>query len=216
MKGKTVILAAMIFVVPVAARAELELSASVWTTPINNVVYADVTMGYRRDIVESDLLGFGFGFGLVYWFPGIQLVGTGLEVFYAARDTMKFLEVCPYLLFRIQLGQGQEAPHGRIMPYFGIGFALVQLEEDSPLFGGTMDQALTLISPDGIPSVFVFKAGAEWFVLRWLAFSLEVRFMASTLEMNNPEDSDYAPYSTVHAKAALSAGQVAIGLSLHL
>ncbi|MGO9309708.1 MAG: hypothetical protein ACLQDL_11880 [Spirochaetia bacterium] len=216
MKGKTVVLAAIIFVVPVAARAELELTASIWTTLINNVVYADVTMDYRRDIVESDLLSFGFGFGLVYWFPGMQLMGAGLEVFQAARDTMKFLEVCPYLLFRFQLGQGEELPHGRIMPYFGIGFALVQLEEDSPLFGGAVDKGLTLISPDGIPSVLVFKAGAEWFVLGWLAFSLEVRFMTSTLEMNNPEDSDYEPYGTVHAKAALAAGQVAIGVSLHL
>jgi hypothetical protein len=132
---------------------------------------------------------------------------------------MQFMDISPFLLLRIKLGRNSFFPHGRIVPYAGIGIAYLQL--NGPL--GPRDLHFRGVG-------FVGKFGLEWIISRnwkWfggLAASVEGRYVMGVLK--DAEDNSHTEYwwgwlpvtspGGMEAMASLSYWQLTAGIALHL
>ena len=206
----------VLMMVPREAHGELEISASGWTFAGDNRVTMDVPMtngyGSARASKEGRSLP-GFGFGLIYWFPGAPFFGVGIEGLsskvecdYSYTD---FWDIHCCALIRIQSGRNSDFPHGRVIPYLGIGYVGFQcLSGDIYLLSpdGYHDQSLEVWS-----SQLVLKAGLEWMILGWAAFFVEGRIMSGELSGSEMEGSSLSEES-----ASIPGAEFAIGIAVHV
>jgi hypothetical protein len=195
----------VLMMLPMSAHGELELNAAVG--PFIGGVNIDVS---GKGEGEGNFRP-GFDLGLVYWFG---LLGVGMEYLSSTMDcgntTLDFRDLHFCLLVRIQFDQNPAFPHGRIVPYLGIGaFPPPSLKGDfkvrSSVSGGYFTGLL-----DSYSFELVLKAGLEWMILGWLGIFVEGRIMTGTLEMEF-----YTYGSETKAKADIP-GQVIIGVALHI
>lgn len=202
----------VLMMLPLAAHGELEINATAWAFVGDNRFKIDVAANSSRDSIQGHSLP-GFGLGLVYWFPRAPLFGVGIEYLSSQVDCgysyTNFLDVHCCVLVRIQAGQNSAFPHGRIVPYLGIGYVgFQQLSGDFYVLrqDGYHKQGVEVMS-----SQLVLKAGLEWMMLGWAAIFIEGRIMTDDLE-----GSEEGVYSTRKEAAGIPTAQLIIGIALHI
>jgi hypothetical protein len=203
---------AVLMMLSLEAYGELEINTAAWTFAGDNRVNIDVVAtnghGGSRDTIEGHFLP-GFGLGLVYWFPRASFLGIGIEYLSSKVDCgysyTDFWDVHCCALFRIQAGQNSAFPHGRIVPYLGIGYVGFQnLSGDTYVLrqDGYHDQGV-----DAWSSQLELKAGLEWMILGWAAIFVEGRIMTDNLEVAKPE---------LKGVAGIPTAQLTFGIALHI
>jgi hypothetical protein len=221
-----------------AMTAHGELVCSVLARgPLFGRTTVSATVESRELFFESspdfDLQQAGIGCRAVYWFVRVPAFGVGLEYLSSRigfdNGAMDLVAVYPTMILRYEIGKSSSFPHGRIVPYMGIGIGALALRgRVGPLFPDRPEEGLEL----RFQSASVMgKAGLEWIVCRTfgfvsgLAIFLEGRFLAASLSLE--EESYYrngtgwfgipmGGSTTRKAQGELSCWQLAIGASLHL
>ena len=218
----------ILMMLPIAAHGELECRAATWACVGDNKVNIDVNVsgeGSCQGTGEVDFPNKGFGFGLAYWFPRAPVLGVGLD-FVSSVDhghTMEFLAVDICMLFRLQFGQNSAFPHGRIVPYLGVGVGAQKLS--GPVNIPSKVDSSNEVGVELQSSGLVLKAGLEWMILRWMAIYVEGRYMSGTMEGQKKATMVVpggwfgpveATTSCADAVAKFSKVQLVLGIALHI
>jgi len=230
-------LVVVLLMLPEVAHGELVFMAQTgWIFFDSNTVSINRDSGVVQQYELSpkrDLQGTGFGGSLIYWFVRLPALGAGLTVFSSSKvswdDTpMDFMAICPYLLLRFPFFRSSRFPHGRIVPYAGIGPAFLKLSgvlvpSSDPL--SSFDLHLQT-QPVGLAA----KAGLEWIIVgKVVSFGvfLEGQYLRGTL---GEKKSDYINQTSTgwfpwfpsadeirtEAQMNVSLWQLTLGMTLHM
>jgi len=210
----------VLMMLPMSAHGELEFNAAGSTTFGDNRVNIDIDDTWHwgtTDIgsVDGELQDMGFGLGMMSWPPLLRVLGAGIDFSYSkvecGNTTMDLLTLNTCLLMRIQFGQNSAFPHGRIVPYVGMGLAL-----------HILSGPVSLVSDDFHEDVFdlglgfVGKFGLEWIIFSGLAIFIEGRYLStSSMEQGELPGNLSNFVHTTLVTTNVSVGQLFIGIAVH-